>query len=140
MNKQVAGVVLSVVLGLTGGVAGCATSTGRSVVRGTVLGRSPGSRIIVAGPVTMHAYAGFAGGEIYKTRAATGTDADCAVTQQGDAAVPLPGDRVVSVTVAVGAVACLRTRDRGGYELIWHAVEPRPATVQVAIATDPRAR
>jgi hypothetical protein len=147
MNKQLAGVVLSVALGFTGGVAGCATSPRRSVVRGAVLARSPGARMIVAGPVTMHAYAGFAGGDIYETRATTGTDADCEASQHVDAVVSLPADRVVSVTVLPGAVACLRIRDGGGYEPLWHAIEPQPATeliaaatVQVSIATDPRAR
>ncbi len=103
--------------------------------------------MIVAGPLTMHAYAGFAGGEIYKTRAATGTDADCAAIPQGDAAMRLPADRVVSITVPAGVVACLRTRDRGGYELLWHAIEHPPAaelvaaaTVLIATAADPRTR
>lgn len=102
-------------------VAGCAASPAGRAARGTVSSTSPGSRAIVAGPITVHAYAAFGGGKIYGTRAATGTDADCAGVQPGAAAVPLPADKVVSVTVPAGEMACLRTETVTGYELLWHA-------------------
>jgi hypothetical protein len=48
---------------------------------------------------------------------------DCDSANQSGAAVPLPADQVVSVTVSAGQVACLRTSVESGYELLWHAVE-----------------
>jgi hypothetical protein len=136
MSKRLIGAFILVV----GSVAGCATSPAGSSVRGTVLASSPGSRAIVTGPITVHAYAGFAGGEIYNTRAAAGTDVDCARAPQSGAAIPLPADKVVSVTVAEGEVACLRTQASRGYELLWHS-QPQPPSVQLmATATSRRPR
>jgi hypothetical protein len=83
----------------------------------------------------MHAYAGFAGGEIYTAPATTGTDADCARIQPGPSAVALPPDKVVSVTVPAGETACLRTQADAGYELLWHALG-RPAPELVANFTE----
>ena len=119
-----------------GSVAGCATSPAGWAARGAVLSASPGTRAIVAGPTTMHAYAAFAGGEIYNTPTETGTDADCARIQGGAPAVQLPPDRVISVSVPAGQLACLRTRVGAGYELLWHALERPPARKLVASATD----
>lgn len=136
MSKQLIGVVFLV----AGSVAGCATSPTGRATRGTVVSPSPGTRAIVTGPIAMHAYAGFAGGEIYKTRVTTGTDADCARIQPGGPAVVLPADRVISVTVPAGEVACLRTRAVSGYELLWHAPAQRSPPPLVADVTDPRAR
>lgn len=136
MNKKLRGAFILVV----GTFAGCATSPAGREVRGTVVTRSPGSRAIVTGPITMHAYAGFAGGEIYNTRAAAGTDGDCACAQQSGPAIPLPADKAISVTVSEGEVACLRTQASSGYELLWHAL-PQPPTVQlVATATSAHPR
>jgi hypothetical protein len=129
MNKQFFEVgMLFLVLG---NAAGCATSARGGAARGTVLASAPGTRAIVAGPVTMHAYAGFSGGEIYRAPAATGPDADCARVEGRGAAVPLPADRVVAVTVAAGEIACLRTEGARGYELVWHA-DARESTPRLA--------
>ncbi|HET6281848.1 MAG TPA: hypothetical protein VFH73_12805 [Polyangia bacterium] len=136
MNRKLATAVLLVL----GSAVGCATSPSVHVARGRVLSTSAGARAIVTGPTTVHAYAAFAGGEVYSTRVTTGTDADCAHTRQGGAAVRLPADKVISVTVAAGETACLRTEARGGYELLWHALAQQPTPHMVADATYPRAR
>ncbi len=111
---------LLVVLGLAGHLAGCATSP-TLAGRGTVFSSAPGTRAIVAGPVDVHAYSGFGGGEIYLVNASTGSDSDCAGTPAQTFAVSVPHDKVISVSVPVGRTACLRTRDVKGYELLWHA-------------------
>jgi hypothetical protein len=94
----------------------------------------PGTWAIVEGPRTVHAYAGFSGGELYDARATTGTNVDCDAANQTGGAVPLPADKVVSVTVAAGHVACLRTTAERGYELLWHAVDHRREPELVASA------
>ena len=131
MKKKLVGVILLAI----GSAAGCATSPAGSLARGTVLGSSAGARAIVTGPAIVHAYAGFAGGEVYSTPAATRTDADCAGNQQVGAAVLVPADRVVSITVAAGETACLRTAARGGYELLWHARTQQPTPQLMANVT-----
>jgi hypothetical protein len=125
MNKQFFGVGMFFLV--LGNAAGCATSARGGATRGTVLASAPGTRAIVAGPTTMHAYAGFSGGEIFRAPAATGLDADCARVERRGAPVRLPVDRVVAVTVPAGEIACLRTEGARGYELVWHA-DPREST------------
>jgi hypothetical protein len=136
MKTKLAAVVLLIV----GAVSGCATSSPRLATRGRVLSESPGSRVIVAGPATVHAYAGFTGGEIYNSLVVTGADADCSRLPHGDVPIRVPADRVVSIAVPAGAVACLHTWDGGGYELLWHAAESRRPTNMAATAADRRVR
>ncbi|MEO5769304.1 MAG: hypothetical protein ABIS92_13215 [Polyangia bacterium] len=122
------------------GAAGCATAPSGVVARGTVVSRAAATRLIVSGPATVHAYAGFTGGEIHSAPAVTGTDADCAhITNGGSGAVTVPRDRVISVTVAAGDVACLRTTADRGYELLWHALAQPPVSQLVAELPERRA-
>jgi hypothetical protein len=130
MDKKLFWVVFLVVAG----AAGCATAPARSVSRGMVASTVPGTWAIVEGPRTVHAYAGFSGGELYNARATTGTNVDCDAANQTGGAVPLPADKVVSITVAAGQVACLRTTGERDYELLWHAVEHRRGPALVASA------
>jgi hypothetical protein len=132
-NKKLIGAVLLV----AGGIAGCATAPARLVSRGMVASTTSGTWAIVAGPRTVHAYAGDAGGEIYNAPATTGTNADCTRANPAGLSVPVPADKVVSVAVSAGEVACLRTTADRGYELLWHAVEQaRAPEVIVANASD----
>jgi len=123
---------ISVVVLIAAGLTGCATSISRAAARGSVLGSTPGTRPIVAGPVTMHAYAAFAGGEIFNAPSGAGSPADCARADGAAAAVRVPADKVISVRVPAGELACLRTRDVSGYELLWHAPRPEIGTELVA--------
>lgn len=80
----------------------------------------------------MHAYAAFAGGEIFNAPSATGSPADCALADGKTPSVPLPADKVISLQVPAGELACLRTRDVSGYELLWHAPRPDAGTELLA--------
>ena len=131
---------VAVVFLIVGAFSGCATSSPRLPTRGTVLSNSPGNRVIVAGPATVHAYAGFAGGEIYNSPVVTGADADCSSRRQGDVAIPVPADRVVSIEVPAGAVACLHTWDDGAYELLWHSLDAPRSTDVASTAGNSRLR
>ncbi|HVR61905.1 MAG TPA: hypothetical protein VMU50_08400 [Polyangia bacterium] len=125
-----------IVLGLAGNLTACATSptfTGR----GTVVASSAGARAIVAGPVDVHAYAGFRGGEVYLVDGSSGSDGDCAAAADGTAALPVPSDTVVSLTVPAGRTACLRTRAAKGYELLWHARAHTEPSALLATASSP---
>lgn len=130
MNKKLIGVIFLV----GSGAAGCATAPARSISRGTVASTVSGTWAVVEGPRTVHAYSGFGGGELYTAPATTRTNVDCDSANQSGAAVPLPADTVVSITVSAGQVACLRTNEDRGYELLWHAVEAdhRPQLVASA--------
>ena len=86
--------------------------------RGTVQAKGATSKVVAAGPLTFHAYSGFAGGTLYAAPAVTGTDADCRA---------VPADAVVSFHVDAGQVACLGTSGTRGFELLWHATKDAPA-------------
>src|SRR3954451_18016237 len=82
---------------------GCATAPAAVVTRGTVTSRSPRTQAVVNGPMKLHAYAGFTGGEIYQAPASRAPDADCASSAQAARATPIPADRVVVIAVPAGA-------------------------------------
>jgi hypothetical protein len=113
-----------VALLIAAAAAGCATGPAPSVKRGRVLNWSARTQEVARGPITLHAYAGFTGGEIFQAPAGTGSGADCASSLPGAHSTPLPADRVVFIAVPEGAVACLHTWTDSAYELLWHG-EPQ---------------
>ena len=109
-----------VALLIVAAATGCATAPAAVVTRGTVTSRSPRTQAVVNGPMKLHAYAGFTGGEIYQAPASRAPNADCVSSHHGALSTPIPADRVVVITVPAGAVACLQTSTDSGYELLWH--------------------
>jgi hypothetical protein len=75
-------------------------------------------KAVVAGPVAIHAYSGFAGGAMYAVHAVTGTDADCRGQAVEGSRASLPVDGVIDFRAGAGEVACLETTR--GFELLWH--------------------
>ena len=65
-----------------------------------------------------------------RRRGRLGTDADCAVAGR-TAGTTLPADRVGTVTVAAGQVACVASTSERKIELMWHAqpVTSAPALI-----------
>ena len=83
------------------------------------------------GPIALHAYSQFVGGSLYTAPAVTGTDRDC----QGSAsATPVQADRIATFAVGKGQVGCLKTTEKGSFELLWHAVSQPVRAVVVAKA------
>ena len=90
--------------------------------RGDVVVSGPAVRAVVAGPIAIHAYSGFAGGRLFVAERVTGTDSDCQVTGAGEGTGRrLPADRVQDVSVGAGQVACLSATAKRGFEMLWHA-------------------
>ena len=116
MNAKNRVVVLLIV---AAAAAGCATGPATSVKRGRVLNWSARTQEVARGPIALHAYAGFTGGEIFQAPAGAGSEAACASLPQGGPSTPVPADRVVFITVPEGAVACLHTWTDSAYELLW---------------------
>lgn len=112
--------IVALLIAAAAAAAGCATTPASVVTRGTVTSRSPRTQAVVKGPMTLHAYAGFTGGEIYQAAAGVAPDADCASSHRGALSTPIPADRVVIIAVPAGAVACLHTSTESAYELLWH--------------------
>ena len=99
----------------TGGVTGLAVRRGEVHVGGNV------PRAVVAGPTTIHAYSAFNGGEVYTVPVVSGGDSDCVAPIAANASsVRLGADRVVSVGIAAGSMACLAAKGGRMVELLWH--------------------
>ena len=63
--------------------------------------------------------------------AASGTDADCAAACR-TAGTTLAADRVETVTVAAGQVACVASTGERKIELLWHAQPTAPTATLIA--------
>ena len=115
----------------TSGMSGLAAARGTE--RGSVATKGPAAKIVAVGPMTLHAYSGFAGGALYTAPAITRTDRDCQVPAAGAATVT--AESITTFVVAEGQVACLATTTKGSFELLWHAVaQPAPAQQMLAKA------
>jgi hypothetical protein len=137
-TKTISKVSFSLALGCLLTV-GCATARSTNPGATTAAGpigamvvRGPSVKAVVAGPNTIHVYSAYEGGEIYTAASVSGTDSDCQAAGQHLLGRParLQADRVATVDVGSGEVACLQTASRGAFELLWHArKKPRQPVV-----------
>jgi hypothetical protein len=110
--------------------AGCASSV--TELRGRVTLAEPSVRALVTGPADIHAYSEFAGGVLYTVPSVAGDSRDCASARRD--VVVLDADRVHSIRIQPGSVACLATVTNRRLELLWHGHRPAaaPATLVAA--------
>jgi hypothetical protein len=112
---------------------GCATTQigSREVteLRGRVTVAEPSVTALVTGPADIHAYSEFAGGVIYTVPSVAGDNRDCTSAHREQ--VVLEADRVRSIRLEPGSVACLATVTKHRFELLWHGhrSEGTPATL-----------
>ena len=93
-------------------------------LRGEVHHAGAGDRAVVTGPVTIHAYSGFKGGEVYTVPVASGGDTDCGADRaMSGSRVRLDADRIRQIEIPAGSMACLAADQHRSLELLWHAVE-----------------
>jgi hypothetical protein len=100
--------------------------------RGEVLVKAAAAKAVVAGPAVIHVYSGFSGAKVFVADAAKGTDADCAGAAGRAAGSALVADRVETVAVGAGQVACVASTGAHTIDLLWHAVASTPSTTLVA--------
>jgi hypothetical protein len=122
-NSMILALVSALSLAGTAGVAQAQEAS--APTRGSVNVQAQAAKAVVAGPVAIHAYSGFAGATVYVVAAATGTDADCSGARQG--ATSLAADHMQTVTVGAGQLACVETTAARGSELLWHVQADRAA-------------
>jgi hypothetical protein len=128
-SSKLAGFVALALASLGG--TGIASARGAGSERGVVEARGPVDKVVVAGPIALHAYSQFDGGRLYLATAVTGTDRDCKGSSAGT--TPVEADRISTFSVGAGQVVCLETTTKGSFELLWHAVR-QPAPVVLAKA------
>jgi hypothetical protein len=102
--------------------------------RGTIEVQAQAARAIVAGPVAIHVYSAFSGATLFVVDAVTGTDRDCAGARAAVGA-SLVADRVQTLTVGIGQVACVATTAAHGSELLWHVQKDAPAASPLMLAS-----
>ena len=108
--------------------------------RGEVHVAGPGDRAVVAGPVTIHAYSGFKGGEVYTVPVASGGDADCGAERaMSGSRVRLEAENIRQIEIPAGSMACLAGDQGRSLELLWHAVDGTPGGARqgVVVARQP---
>ena len=122
--------ILTLVSFLSLSFAGVAHAGEGAARRGQVNVQAAAAKAVVAGPAVVKMYSGFSGAQVFVAAAASGTDADCAVAGR-TAGTTLPADRIETVTVAAGQVACVASTGARKIELMWHAqpVTSAPALI-----------
>ena len=130
-NKMILALVSA--LSLAGAARSAQAQEAAGPSRGTVQVRGQEAKAVVVGPVAIHAYSGFSGAKMYVVAAVSGTDKDCAGARSGST-TSLAADRVQTLTVGAGQVACVETTTGRSNELLWHAQSGRPAASETMIA------
>jgi hypothetical protein len=121
-------------LSLAGAARVANAQEGSAPKRGTVEVQAQAAKVVVAGPVAIHAYSGFSGAKVYVVAAVSGTDKDCAGARAG-ATTSLAADHVQTLSVAAGQLACVETTAAKGSELLWHVQNDRPAPSTTMLAS-----
>ena len=124
--------ILSLVSFLSFGFAGVAHAGDGAARRGQVNVQAAASKAVVAGPAVVKVYSGFSGAKVFVADAASGTDADCAAAAGNAAGAPLAADRIETVSVRAGQVACVASTGERTIELVWHAQSSASASALVA--------
>jgi len=114
--------ILSLVSFLSFGFAGIAHA---GEGRGQVNVQAAAAKPVVAGPAVVKVYSGFSGAKVFVA------EGDCAAANQ-TAATALTKDRVQTVNVGAGQVACVAATGERSIELMWHAQPATPAAAIVA--------
>ena len=122
--------ILSLVSFLSLGFAGVAHAGEGAARKGQVNVQAAAAKAVVAGPAVVKMYSGFSGATLFVAAAASGTDADCATSRA--AGTTLQADRVMTVSVGAGQVACVSSTGERKIELLWHAQPGSSAPAVVA--------
>jgi hypothetical protein len=116
-NSMILSLVSALSLAGTAGVAHAQEAS--TPTRGAVAVRTQAPKAVVTGPIAIHAYSGFSGATMFLVRAVTGTDEDCAGARNAGAS--LAADRIETLTVGAGQLACVETVAARGSQILWHA-------------------
>ena len=118
--------ILSLVSFLALGFAGIAHAGESAASRGEVKVPVAAAKAVVAGPAVVKVYSGFSGAKVFVA------DGDCATAAPRTTGTALQADRVETVTVGAGQIACVASTGARTIELVWHAQPTAPASTLVA--------
>src|SRR5262249_62370172 len=121
--------ILSLALSLMFGFAAIAHA---GEGRGQVQVPASAAKAVVVGPTAIHAYSEFSGAKLFVVDAKTGTDSDCQAAAQKSLGSALAADKVETLSVGAGQVACVASTGDRNIELLWHAQKGAPAPMMLA--------
>ena len=124
--------ILSLVSFLSLGLAGAAKAGEGAATRGQVQVPAAAAKVVVAGPAAIHAYSEFSGAKLFVVEAVTGTDRDCQMGASKAGSSALAADRIETLTVRSGQIACVASTGDRSVELLWHAQKGAPALTLLA--------
>jgi hypothetical protein len=128
-NSMIA-LVSFLTLGFAG--VGIAHAGEGAATRGQVhVGSGAVAKAVVVGPTAIHAYSAFSGSKLFVVDVVSGTDRDCEAGARG-AGSALAADRVETLTVRAGQMACVASTGERPIELLWHAQKGAPASLLLA--------
>ena len=116
--------ILSLVSFLSLGFAGVAHAGEGAARRGQVNVQAAATKPVAACPAVLHVYSGFSGAKVFVA------DGECGTARQAGTA--LVADRVETVSVGAGQVACVASTGERSIELLWHTVSNAPAPAMIA--------
>ena len=125
-------IFLSLVSFLVLGTASAAHAGEGAARRGQVNVQAAAAKAVLAGPAVLHVYSGFSGAKVFVADAAAATDGACTAAAGRAAGSTLVADRVETVSLAAGQVACVAGTGERTVELLWHAVSNTQPTALVA--------
>ena len=108
--------ILALVSFVAFGFAGTAHA-GEGARKGQVNVQAASTKAVIAGPAVVKVYSLIAGAKVFVA------DADCSKAQTGTA---LTADRIETLSVAAGQVACVASTGARNIELLWHAQPAAP--------------
>jgi hypothetical protein len=117
---------LALVLSLSFGFA-AAAHAGEG--RGQVQVPAAAAKAVVAGPIAIAAYSEFSGAKLFVVDAVTGTDKDCQAAAQKNLGSALAGDKVETISVGAGQIACVASTGDRNIELLWKSKGAPAATM-----------
>jgi hypothetical protein len=100
--------------------------------RGQVQVPASAAKAVVVGPTAISAYSQFSGAKLFVVDAVTGTDSDCQAAAQKATASALAADKLETLNVGAGQVACVVAASDRNIELLWKAQKAAPAPMMLA--------
>jgi hypothetical protein len=98
--------------------------------RGQVEVPASAAKAVVVGPIAIAAYSEFSGAKLFVVDAVTGTDRDCQAAQKSLGSA-LAGDKVETLSVGAGQIACVASTGDRKIELLWKS-KGAPAPTMLA--------
>jgi hypothetical protein len=102
--------------------------------RGQVQVPKAAAKAVVVGPTAISAYSEFSGAKLFVASVVTGTDSDCQAAAQQNLGSALAGDKVQTLSVGAGQIACVASTGARNIELLWKT-QKAAAAAQTMLAS-----